>query len=77
MRQLTFWRRDSDHIALLGFDAAGNGVESRNRTTSCLRFTDSAVWARSSVGVSIINLASAFSWFVPRLLRGFVLSLDK
>lgn len=38
MRQLTFWRRDSDHIALLGFDAAGNGVESRNRTTSCLRF---------------------------------------
>ena len=40
-------------------------------------FTDSAVWARFAVGVSIINLASAFSWFVPRLLRGFVLSLDK
>ena len=32
------WCSDPDHIALLGFYAAGNGVESRNRNTSCLRF---------------------------------------
>jgi MFS family permease len=40
-------------------------------------FVDSAAWARFAVGASIISLASVFSWFVPRLLRSFVLTIDK